>query len=158
MKKPDEKYMQVAIKEARKNFKSLSGGPFGAAIVKGGKTIAVACNRVLKNDPTAHAEVQVIRKAAKKLRTYDLSGCVIYSTTEPCPMCFGAIHWARISTIIYGTTINDAKTIGFNELCLSNARLKALGKSKVKIIPRFMRKECKKLFSDWGKLNKRIIY
>lgn len=158
MKKPNAKYMQLAIKEACKNFKSLSGGPFGAIIVKGAKVIAVACNRVLKNDPTAHAEVQAIRKAAKKLKTYDLSGCVIYSTTEPCPMCFGAIHWARINTIIYGTTINDAKSIGFNELRLSNFRLKRLGKSKVKIIPRFMRAECKKLFSDWAKLGKQIIY
>ncbi len=158
MKKLDAKYMQLAINQARKNFKSLSGGPFGATIVKGGKIIAVACNRVLKNDPTAHAEVEAIRKAAKKLKTYDLSGCLIYSTTEPCLMCFGAIHWARINTIIYGTTINDAKSIGFNELRLSNARLKALGKSKVKIIPRFLRLECKKLFSDWGKLNKKIIY
>ncbi|MDD4955547.1 MAG: nucleoside deaminase, partial [Candidatus Omnitrophica bacterium] len=126
-----KKYMQSAICEARKNIKNLCGGPFGAAIVKGNKIIAVARNTVLKNDASCHAEINAIRLASKKLKTYNLFGCRIYSTTEPCPMCFSAIHWARIDTIIYGNNIRDAKRIGFNELFISNVSMKKIGKAKI---------------------------
>ena len=95
-----EKYMWIAVCEARKNLCKVCGGPFGACIVKGGKVIAGARNTVLKNDASCHAEINAIRLASKKLKTHDLSGCRIYSTTEPCPMCFSAIHWARIGSII----------------------------------------------------------
>ncbi|MDD8016577.1 MAG: nucleoside deaminase, partial [Acidobacteriota bacterium] len=88
--------MRLALREARKNLRTLAGGPFGACIVKDGRVVATARNTVLKNDSTAHAEVNAIRKACRKLDTFDLSGCEIYSTAEPCPMCFSAIHWARI--------------------------------------------------------------
>ncbi|MDD5611325.1 MAG: nucleoside deaminase, partial [Candidatus Omnitrophica bacterium] len=123
----DKKFMLLAVKEARKNFKSMAGGPFGACIVKKGRLVAISRNAVLRNDATAHAEINAIRKACKKLRTYDLSGCVIYSTTEPCPMCFSAIHWARIKKIIYGTKTSDAKKAGFNELDIPDTKLAALG-------------------------------
>ncbi|MCX5695584.1 MAG: nucleoside deaminase [Candidatus Omnitrophica bacterium] len=151
-------YMRLALKEAAKNFKSLAGGPFGACIVKGSKILAIERNRVLSSDATAHAEINAIRLASQKLKTFDLSGCVIYSTTEPCPMCFSAIHWARINKVIYGTAIADARSIGFNELSIKSAKMKALGKSKVKIIPAFLRKECLALLNAWGTLEKRVVY
>jgi len=154
----DKKYMRLAIKEAQINLKKMSGGPFGACIIKGKRVLAVARNTVLKNDATCHAEINAIRKASKKIKNFDLSGCVIYSTTEPCPMCFSAIHWARISTIIYGSNISDADKIGFNELKVSNFELKNLGKSKIRIVKGFMIKECRKLLSDWGMLENKVIY
>ncbi|MFC1808296.1 nucleoside deaminase [Candidatus Omnitrophota bacterium] len=153
-----KKYMQLAVNEARKNLKSLDGGPFGACIVKKGRILAISRNTVLKNDATCHAETNAIREASKKLKTYDLSGCEIYSTTEPCPMCFSAIHWANIDKIIYGTKIADVKKLGFNELVISNNQMKKLGKSKVKIVPGILLAECKQLLSDWSKLDQTLVY
>jgi len=150
--------MDLAIAKAKENLKSLAGGPFGACIVKNGKVIAVAANKVLKCDPTAHAEMNAIRLAAKRLKTFDLTGCVVYSTTEPCPMCFSAVHWAKIKTIIYGTTISDAAAIGFNELKITNIRLNRLGKAKIRLVPGVMRPECLKLFADWDKLPQKQLY
>jgi tRNA(Arg) A34 adenosine deaminase TadA len=92
------------------------GGPFGAVIVRDGKIISEGVNRVTEtNDPTAHAEVQAIRKACEKLNTYDLSGCEIYSSCEPCPMCFSAIYWAHIDKVFYAATYKDADIAGFND-------------------------------------------
>ena len=92
------------------------GGPFGACIVKDGEVIAVASNTVLHdNDPTAHAEINAIRQACKKLGTYDLKGCVLYTTAYPCPMCLSAIIWANIDTVYYGCTAKDAEEIGFRD-------------------------------------------
>lgn len=150
--------MALAVRQARKNIKQMSGGPFGACVVKNGRLIAVARNTVLRQDATAHAEINAIRKASKKLGAYDLSGCVIYSTTEPCPMCFSAIHWARIKKIIYGTKISHAKKIGFNELSISAAKLASLGKSKVKLTGGILLKDCKKLFQDWSRQTNKVLY
>jgi tRNA(Arg) A34 adenosine deaminase TadA len=146
---PERRFMDRAIREARKNLVRPDGGPFGACIVQDGRIVAVARNAVLTSDATSHAEVNAIRKASKKLRTFDLTGCEIYSTTEPCPMCFGAIHWARIGTVYYGTGIRDAARAGFHELRISSAQMKALGGSKVRLVPGFMRDECQKLFDVW---------
>ena len=152
------RFMLLAVKEAAKNLKKMGGGPFGACIVKGNRVIAVARNSVLKNDATSHAEVNAIRLASRKLKTFDLSGCVIYSTTEPCPMCFSAIHWARIDKIIYGTSTKDAKKIGFNELEITDSRLKSLGKSRVKLVPGYMRKECLELLNKFNGLPNKKLY
>ena len=154
----NKKFMRQAIKEARKNLTQMSGGPFGACIVKAGEIIAIARNSVLKTDATSHAEINAIRKASQKLETFDLSGCVIYSTTEPCPMCFSAIHWAKINALIYGTNILDSKKRGFNELSISNRLMKKVGKAKVKIIREFLRDECLKLLKDWDKLENKPLY
>ena len=150
--------MELALREARKNFRTLEGGPFGACIIKDGKVMAVARNTVLRGDATAHAEINAIRKACRKLGTHDLSGGVIYSTTEPCPMCFSAVHWARIGTIVYGTTVADAKRAGFHELEISNEELKTLGRSKVRIVKDVMRPECLELFRAWIALPDRRTY
>jgi tRNA(Arg) A34 adenosine deaminase TadA len=155
---PDRRFMVRAIGEARKNLARLNGGPFGACIVKDGRILAVARNTVLKNDATCHAEVNAIRKASKKLGTFDLTGCEIYSTTEPCPMCFGAVHWARIGTVYFGTGIGDAARAGFHELRISNARMKELGRSRIRLVPGFMREECLELFKSWLVLPGRKLY
>ena len=150
--------MKLAIREARKNLKSMYGGPFGACIVKGSRILAIARNSVLKNDATCHAEINAIRKASKRIKNFNLSGCIIYSTTEPCPMCFSAIHWARIGVIAYGTSISNVSKRGFNELRIPNFKLKAIGKSKVKVSGAFLRRECKKLLEDWDKLEDKKLY
>lgn len=111
-----EKFMRMAIALSEQNVKENLGGPFGAVIVKDGKLIAASANRVIpETDPTAHAEVSAIRLACKELNTYDLSGCEIYTSCEPCPMCLGAIYWARINKIYYANTKTDAANIGFDD-------------------------------------------
>ncbi len=150
--------MQLAIDKAKQGIRK-GQTPFGACIVKGNKVISCEHNVVWKKvDITMHAEMHAIRKACKSLDTIDLSGCTIYSTTEPCPMCFSAIHWAGIDKIIYGSGITDAKEAGFNELTISNKQMKTLGKSKVKIKKGFMKDECDKLFGLWKKDEKNRSY
>jgi tRNA(Arg) A34 adenosine deaminase TadA len=150
--------MQCAIREARKNLKTMNGGPFGACIVKSGKIIALARNTVLKDDATCHAEINAIRIASRSLGTFDLSGAVIYSTTEPCPMCFSAVHWARIKRIVYGSSIRDARCAGFNELLLSNRRIKNLTKISLRITPHVLRRECRDLFTEWVRCDNKRFY
>jgi guanine deaminase len=143
---PDEKYMRMAIEKAKEGLK-LGQTPFAATIVRGDQVIACDHNVVwLTTDVTAHAEVTAIRRACGKLSTVDLSGCVIYSTTEPCPMCFTACHWARLDRIVYGADIAGAKAAGFSELTVSNAQLKREGGSPIEIVPGFLREEAVELF------------
>lgn len=107
--------MREAIRLASANVEN-GGGPFGAVIARGGEIIATGVNRVTANcDPTAHAEVSAIRAAAQELGTFNLSGCEIYSSCEPCPMCLGAIYWARLDRLFYGNTKADAARIGFDD-------------------------------------------
>ena len=111
----DKKFMREAIRLANESVER-GGGPFGAVIVKDGEIIAGSSNSVtIDNDPTAHAEVNTIRKACFKLRTFDLSGCSIYTSCEPCPMCFGAIYWAHLDKIYMGNDRKDAAKIGFDD-------------------------------------------
>ncbi len=156
--RPERRFMARAIREARKNFVRPDGGPFGACIVKDGQIVAAARNTVFRNDATCHAEVNAIRKASKKLGTFDLTGCEIYSTAEPCPMCFGAIHWARIGAVYYGAGIRDAARAGFHELRISNAQMKDLGRSRITLVPGFMRVECLELFESWLVLPDKASY
>lgn len=110
-----EDFMRKAIELAVENVK-CGGGPFGAVIVRDGEIIATGANRVTpNNDPTAHAEVMAIRAACTKLGTFDLSGCVIYTSCEPCPMCLGAIYWAHLDKIFYGANQHDAAAIDFDD-------------------------------------------
>ncbi len=151
--KADEKFMRAAIDMARKGIKK-GQTPFGACIVKDGEIISCTHNLVWKNmDITAHAEICAIRDACQRLKTVDLSDCVIYSTCEPCPMCFAACHWARIGEIVYGARIEDAKQFGFNELLISNNTMKEIaGKSsQIKITADFLRHEACELFGLWDK-------
>lgn len=145
-------YMQMAIDEAMKNVTSGCGGPFGACIVKDGKVLAVARNSVLRNhNPTQHAEINAISSATEKAGNHLLSGATIYSTTEPCPMCFSAIHWANVERIVYGTRIEDVAALGFNELHISNQTMKTEGRSPVIIEPDVERDACLELLKQWQK-------
>lgn len=108
--------MREAIKEAESNLLTDEGGPFGAIVVKEGKIVGKGHNRVLKNnDPTCHAEIEAIREACRNLGTYDLSGCEIYASSYPCPMCLGAIIWANIKKVYYANSAEDAGVIGFRD-------------------------------------------
>ncbi|MFQ5891514.1 MAG: nucleoside deaminase, partial [Candidatus Methanofastidiosia archaeon] len=130
-----------------------------ACIVKDGKIISCVHNIVWESiDITAHAEIHAIRDACKKLNTIDLSGCVIYSTCEPCLMCFSACYWAKISKIVYGTRIEDAKKFGFNELTISNKKMKQLSNSSIEIIGDFLREENLKLFKLWFNRKDKRVY
>ena len=109
-------YMKVAIELSNRNFKKKYGGPFGACVVKDGKIIGRGMNRVIKNcDPTAHAEMVAIRNACKAIKSHDLTGCVLYTSCYPCPMCLSAIIWSNIETVYYGNTKEDAADIGFRD-------------------------------------------
>lgn len=111
----DKIYLKQAIDIAKQNIEK-GGGPFGAIIVKDNEVVALCGNSVTNdNDPTAHAEVNCIRQACKKLNTFDLSGCVIYSSCEPCPMCLSAIYWARLDRLVYAATRQDAAGAGFDD-------------------------------------------
>lgn len=155
----EPEHMRLAIAQARRNLAAEpAGGPFGACLVRDGRVLAAARNTVLATDATGHAEVNAIRSASARIGSHDLSGAVIYSTTEPCPMCFSAIHWARVAAIYYGTAIADVAALGFNEMPLSNARLARLGKSPVRLHPGFLREECLALLRDWERLPGKIIY
>lgn len=151
--------MELAIEEAYRGLARNDGGPFGAVIVNGGEVIARGHNEVLKtSDPTRHAEMCAIARAARKLRTHVFPGAEIYSTTEPCVMCFAAIHWARIRRITFGTSVRDVRALGFNELVISNRRLSRLGGSAVGIEPGFLKTECRELLEYWNGLPHRQTY
>ena len=149
-------FMNMAIDEARRTMNEDKGGPFGAVITdKDGNVIAVASNLVLEShDPTAHAEIMAIRKASEKLKTHDLSDCVLYATGYPCPMCLSAIIWANIKKVYYGTNLKDAENIGFRDDFI----YKYLNGENKEIldINNICHVECKELFNEYKEKNKEI--
>ena len=150
--------MLEAIKKAEENIITGKGGPFGAVVVCDGKIIASAGNCVTStNDPTAHAEVVAIREACKELNTFDLSGCEIYASCEPCPMCLGAIMWARIDKLYYAADRNDASRAGFDdELFYSELTLPV---DKRMLAPtQLLRKEANEVFDKWIEETDKISY
>lgn len=153
----ENKFMKRAIELSIESVKN-GGGPFGAVIVKDGKIVSEASNSVTKNnDPTAHAEVNAIRLAAKKLNTFNLSGCEIYTSCEPCPMCLGAIYWARLDAIYFANDKNDAKNIGFDDSFIYEEINKPYEKRKIKTI-QMMREEALKAFKLWQETDDKIEY
>lgn len=142
--------MRAAIAACREGI-ALGQSPFGAAVATAdGQLVCAVHNRVrLTCDPTAHAEVTAIREACRRLGTIDLTGCVMASTCEPCPMCASAIHWARFDAVYFGACIADAAEAGFNELAAPIERLYELGGSRVKVTRDFLREECCALFDEW---------
>ncbi|MFA6550417.1 MAG: nucleoside deaminase [Candidatus Gracilibacteria bacterium] len=152
------KFMQIAVKEALKGMHKNDGGPFGAVITKNGKIVAQAHNMVVKtNDPTAHAEITAIRAATKKLKRFDLSDCEIYSSCEPCPMCFAAIHWAKMRKLYFACTRKDAASIGFDDKFIYDV---ILGKAKRKqvSIEKIDRANSMKPFQEWQKKQNKTRY
>lgn len=145
----DEQWMACALEVGLKGVQA-GQTPFGACIVRDREVVACTHNHVwLTTDITAHAEVHCIRHACQTLNTIDLAGSVIYSTTEPCPMCFAAIHWAKIERIVYGASIADAKSFGFRELEIANQQMKTLGQSSVEIVGGVMQDQAIELFRTW---------
>ena len=149
--------MREAIGLSVKNIDE-NGGPFGAVIVKDGEIIARGVNRVTSNnDPTAHAEVNAIREASKKLGTYDLSGCEIYSSCEPCPMCLGAIYWARIDKLFFANTKQDAKDIEFDDSFIYEEFDLPIEKRKIPT-RQILREEALVAFNKWKEKADKIEY
>lgn len=141
--------MKMAIALSVENVTENVGGPFGAVIVKDGKFVAGSANKVTStNDPTAHAEVSTIRLACTELHTFDLSGCVIYTSCEPCPMCLGAIYWAKIDTIYYANTKTDAENIGFSDKFIYEELEKPMEKRSLPVV-QMMRDEALQAFKLW---------
>jgi tRNA(Arg) A34 adenosine deaminase TadA len=141
--------MRLAIEKSKEGIAN-GQTPFGAVITKGGELVVAAHNVVwATTDITAHAEVNAIRLACKKLNAIDLRGCTIYSSTEPCPMCFSAIHWAGMDKIFYGASIADAAAAGFNELSISNHEMKKFGHSKVEVVGDLLRPEAQEVFRQF---------
>ncbi|WP_028911712.1 nucleoside deaminase [Prevotella sp. MA2016] len=153
----DKEFMREAIRLANQSV-AQGGGPFGAVIVKDGEIIAGSSNSVtIDNDPTAHAEVNTIRKACQKLGTFDLSGCTIYTSCEPCPMCLGAIYWARIGKIFYGNTRKDARDIDFADDFIYEELDLPMEKRTVPILP-LLRDEALHTFRLWTEKTDKIEY
>ncbi|WP_426585205.1 nucleoside deaminase [Mucilaginibacter sp. R-33] len=153
-----EKFMRIAIELAEDNVKRGIGGPFGAVIVKDGMIVARSANRVVStNDPTAHAEVSVIRLACQELEAYNLAGCEIYTSCEPCPMCLGAIYWARIDKIYYANTKADAAAIGFDDHFIYDELENPMDKRKLPFV-QLLRDEALTAFKLWETTEHREHY
>ena len=143
--------MKIAIDEARTGITAGHGGPFGCVVVKDGKVVGSGHNEVIKqNDPTCHGEVMAIRDACNNLGTYDLSGCELYTTAEPCPMCRGAIMWSNIRKVYFGCNIADTDSIGFRD--------KVFYESDEDISEELDRKECLEVFEEYRAINDKKSY
>jgi guanine deaminase len=153
-----QEFMRSAIDLSLQNVEKGLGGPFGAVIVKDGEIIAQSANTVTTtNDPTAHAEVATIRLACAKLNTFNLEGCVIYTSCEPCPMCLGAIYWARLDKMYYGNTKQDAANIGFDDAFIYEELDLKMEDRKLKS-KQILADEAIEAFNLWVKSEKRVNY
>jgi len=154
----NQKFMQEAIDMAKKGMQNNEGGPFGAVIVKDGKIIGRGNNKVTStNDPTAHAEVTAIRDACKNLGNFQLDNCELYTSCEPCPMCLGAIYWARPSVIYYACTKQDAADIAFDDDFIYKEIATPIPERKIKTI-QVMREEGLEAFRIWQEKSDRVDY
>jgi len=155
MTEKDIQFMKRAIKLAQEGMNSNTGGPFGAVVVKDGKIIAEGFNRVTStNDPTAHAEVVAIRKACDTLGSFQLDDCIVYTSCEPCPMCLGAIYWARPKAVFYACDKVDAAKIDFDDQFIYEELDKEMGDRTIKFT-QILQDEAREVFNEWGaKTNK----
>jgi guanine deaminase len=156
----DNPFMARAIQLALENVRSGSGGPFGAVIVteKDGSVVAEAANRVTAtNDPTAHAEVLAIRQACQKLGLFELRGCHLYTSCEPCPMCLGAIYWARIDKVYFGSLAADAAKAGFDDSAIYAEMAQSHAQREIPMI-QIMREEALAAFRAWAENPGKILY
>lgn len=150
----DRAGMAAALRAARAGI-ATGQSPFGCAIGRNGRVLIASHNTVWRDtDPTRHAEVNAISAACRKLGSIYLSGCTLYATCEPCPMCFSAAHWARVSRAVFGASIADARAAGFNELVIPARDLKRLGRHRIELVSGFMAEECRALFAEWQKAGK----
>jgi guanine deaminase len=145
----DRDFMRLAIAKAREGI-AAGQSPFGSVLVLEGRAIATTHNSVwLDTDPTAHAEVNCLRVAARDLRTIGLEGSTLYSTCEPCPMCLAAIHWAKVDRLVFGASIADAAEAGFSEMPVAARELARLGRSPLAVEGGLLVEECVALFREW---------
>jgi len=154
----NDQFMAEAIRLSRIKMRTNCGGPFGAVIVRQGKIIARGWNQVTStNDPTAHAEVMAIRAACRKLGTFELTGCELYASCEPCPMCLAAIYWARLDKVYYGATRRDAARIDFDDALIYREIPKPPSR---RLIPaqNLLRSEAVKVFAEWNRKTDKTPY
>ena len=145
----DEQFMRRAIELAQGGIDSNAGGPFGSVVAKNGEIIAEGCNRVTsENDPTSHAEIVAIREACRKLGSFQLTGCTIYTSCEPCPMCLGAIYWARPDRVYFAGTRDDAANAGFDDEFIYEEISKDIGERRLPVI-NLLREEAQAVFENW---------
>ena len=153
-----KKFMQEAIQLSANGMQNNEGGPFGAVVVKDGKVVGRGNNKVtMLNDPTAHAEVTAIRDACNNLGTYQLDGCIIYSSCEPCPMCLGAIYWARPDAVYYANHRKDAADIGFDDDFIYSEINVSLDDRKIPMKP-LLRDEALLVFNAWKEKEDKTLY
>ncbi len=153
----NNEFMKRAIELSVESV-NKGGGPFGSVVVKDNKIIAEGSNKVTPtNDPTAHGEIVAIREACKKLNTFTLGGCELYSSCEPCPMCLSAIYWARIDKIYYANTREDARKIDFDDSLIYTELQKSIDKRKISMI-QILRNEALKAFELWDKKKDKVKY
>jgi guanine deaminase len=153
-----EKFMREAIRLSLEKSRGNCGGPFGAVVVREGEIIGRGWNQVTsKNDPTAHAEVSAIRAACKKLNTFQLDGCELYTSCEPCPMCLSAIYWARIRRIFYANTRRDAAKINFDDDLISREISRPMARRKIPM-RQLLRPEALKAFAAWEAKTDKVLY
>ncbi len=158
MNDQDREFMMRAIELARAGMAANAGGPFGAVVVHNGEVIGEGNNRVTSsNDPTAHAEIIAIRQACEALQNFQQDGCTIYTSCEPCPMCLGAIYWARPERVVYACTREDAARIGFDDDFIYNELKKANTDRELAMI-RLMREDALEIFSEWAGKPDKIEY
>lgn len=158
MTEQDRKFMARAIELAKKGVETNSGGPFGCVIVKNGEIVGEGNNRVTStNDPTAHAEVVAIREACSRLNSFQLEGCTIYTSCEPCPMCLGAIYWARPERVFYACTRNDAAEIGFDDDFIYE-ELEKKNDEREMVLLNLMRDEALEVFDTWALKPDKVEY
>ena len=158
MKDQDERFLRMAIDASRSGMMRGDGGPFGCVIVKDGNVVGSGNNRVTStNDPTAHAEVVAIRDACNKLGSFQLSGCTLYTSCEPCPMCLGAIYWARPDRIVFAATREDAAEAGFDDQLIYDELPLAPDQRKFPM-ERMMREEAKAVFDAWIAMAGKVKY
>src|SRR6266702_1929588 len=151
-------FMRQAIRLSIRMMRRGKGGPFGAVIVKGGRIVGRGCNQVTSsNDPTAHAEIVAIRDACRRLKTFGLEGCDLYTSCEPCPMCLAAIYWARIRSVFYGNTRKDAAKIAFDDDEIYREVALPIRKRKLVMKP-LLREEALAAFVEWEKKTDKIPY
>ena len=152
-------FMNAAIELSDDNFEKNYGGPFGACIVKDGKIIGRGINKVIKeNDPTAHAEIEAIRKACKTINSYDLSGCELYTSCYPCPMCLSAIIWSNIKKVYYANTKEDASDIGFRDDYIYDFIKKGMSDKNILDLQELNREEAIKVFEKYKDNEEKIEY
>jgi len=147
----EPEFMKMAVQKAHEGI-AAGQSPFGAVIVRGSEVVAAAHNTVWRDcDPTAHAEVNAIRQAARALQRIELSGCEMFTTCEPCPMCLSAIHWSKIDRVVFAATIDDAAAAGFSELRVSAKDLARMSGSPLRVEVAAFREEGRALFDLWRK-------